>query len=182
MNKKRIIILVSAIALIIVVFLVLFMDGCTNNKSGEDTYSKNIKIMNENGVSLVIYGDEINFRDGVEYDTISEINKSSFEGNEFLVINDRTSNVVLNDEDYTEIKELVSNGVTFMYIGGSKLATFKEKEFFTNTNNYLGFTMSAISCKVTHGIWSNVEEEAFKVNDELLGSIIVGNVVKELKK
>ena len=185
-KKKKIILLVSLIVSIALVFAIVFKLMFSGSGTFEDTYSSNIKIMNEHNVSLVIYGDEITFRDGVKYKTINEISKPSFNGNEYLVINDRSSNTALDDEDYTEIKELISSGVTFIYIGGtegSKLETFKEKGFFSTDNiNFLGFRVSAISFEVTTGIWSYKTEEAFKKNDEFLGEQIVSSVVSELRK
>ena len=183
MSKKSIIILISALALVIIICFMFFTNGCINRTYDGDSYDKNIKIMNDNNVSLVIYGDEITFRDGVNYKYINGIDKSSFSGNEFLVVNDRSSNVVLDEEDYIEIKELVSKGVTFMYIGSSKLNTFKEKGFITDqVDNYLGFTLSPTPSASSYGLWSTSHEETFKINSEYLGSTIVSNIVHQLKK
>ena len=187
-KKKKIILLTSLIASIALVIIVCFvsMGGIFHKQElGEDTYSKEIKILNENNVSLVIYGDEVKFRDGVKYENIDEINKSSFKGDEFLVMNDRSSNASLDDNDYIEIKELVSNGVTFIYIGNLKIDTFKEKGFIDDnfSKDCLQFIMSAFSTAATSsGPWDYNSEEAFKINDELLGEVIVSSVVDELKE
>ena len=191
MKKKKIILLASFIASISLVFIIViaWMFFPSNN-SAEDQYSLDIRIMNEHNVSLIIYGDEVKFRDGVKYKNITEINESffTFDGNEFFVINDRSSNASLDDEDYIEIKDLVSNGVTFMYIAGtsgSKLDIFKEKGFIRDNFNkdYLGFTMSAYSSKFgNEGVWTTDSEEAYKIDEEGLGESIVSNVVYELQK
>ena len=186
-KKKKIILVTSFIVSIVLVLTVFFVWMFSGDDSvEEDSYSKNIRILNENNVSLVIYGDEIKFRDGVKYKNVSEINESSFNGNEFLVLNDLSSNALLDDEDYTEIKELVSNGVTFMYYGMSKFDAFQEKGFFNYSidQKYLAFTMSAYSSKATSFLlWDKELEESFKEDDEVLGEDIVFSIVyDELKK
>ncbi len=184
-NKKKIILLISCIVSIVLVFTVFNIWMSYKNDLIEDDYSKDIRILNENNVSLVIYGNEVKFREGVKYENIGEINKSSFKGDEFLVMNDLYSNASLDDEDFSEIKELVSNGVTFMYYGDSKFDVFKEKGFLTDqidNGKYIGFTMRAFSTKATlyHG-WSKEEEEAYKEYDEALGESIISSIVYELK-
>ena len=191
-KKKKLIIILTSISFFVVGILIFViclsnMSLFTNKHLGEDTYSKYIKILNKYNTSLVIYGDEVEFRDGLKYKNIVEIDKSSFEkkGDEFLIINDRLSNASLVDEDYTKIKELVSNGITFIYIGGSKLNIFKEKGFLDEDypNDVLEFSMSAFSSKATcYGPWSYESEEAFKINDELLGESVVFDVVDELAR
>ena len=188
-SKKKIILLTSFIASIALVFVIVIACMFSGNKATEDQYSIDIRIMNEHNASLVIYGDEVSFRNEVKYKNITEINESffTFDGNEFFVINDRSSNASLDDEDYIEIKDLISNGVTFMYIAGtsgSKLDIFKEKGFINDKfpKDKLGFVISARNFKVGTGLWSYDAEEAYKINDELLGSSIVGSIARELQR
>lgn len=138
--------------------------------------------MNEQNVTLLIYGDSIDFKDGVQYDNISEIDKTNFRGDEFLVINDRNSNVLLSDDDYVELKELIATGVTLMYFGDSKLDEFKDNGFYSSYNDCLGFYINAIDYTVIFGLWSIKDEEIYKTNKKLLGQTVVETVVYELKK
>ena len=181
-KKKKIILLTSLIASIALVFAVFFVWMFSSKETVEDTYSKYIKVLNENDVSLVIYGDEVKFREGVNYKIIDEIDKTSFNGDEFLVMNDRLSNAPLDDEDYTEIKDLISNGVTFIYIGESKLETFKQKGFIGSYGeDDLEFVISAFSTRVSFGPWDRSMEEDFKKYNEILGESIVYTIVYELR-
>ena len=88
-----------------------------------DTYDKNIVIVNENFPSdIVIYGEEIKFREELKYRNIDKIDEAnmiqdSYEFR-FLVINDRLGNVVLTKEDAALILELITDG------GEQKLGIF----------------------------------------------------------
>ena len=184
-KKRKIIISVSIFVSAILIFATCYLClGLYSNKEqGEDSYSTNIKTINKYNYPIVLYGDEVKFRDGVKYKKSTKISESPFKNNTFLVINDRSSTVSLDDEDYISlVEDFTYCSRTFIYIGGSKLAFFKERGFIGEYNDdCLGFMISTFSSKVTMNIWNSASEEIFKTNDDYLGEKIVSYIASELE-
>ena len=154
-----------------------------------DTYDKNIVIVNENFPSdIVIYGEEIKFREELKYRNIDKIDEAnmiqdSYEFR-FLVINDRLGNVVLTKEDAALILELIMQRrlMGFYYIGTEKLNMLKDSGIIQNE---LSSSACAFCTGYAHGFlkygieWLYKNDElAIRQNDEFLGDVLLSHIVR----
>lgn len=154
-----------------------------------DTYDKNIVIVNENFPSdIVIYGEEIKFREELKYRNIDKIDEAnmiqdSYEFR-FLVINDRLGNVVLTKEDAALILELIMQRrlMGFYYIGTEKLNMLKDSGIIQNE---LSSSACAFYTGYVHGFlkydieWLYKNDElAIRQNDEFLGDVLLSHIVR----
>lgn len=157
-----------------------------------DTYDKNIVIVNENFPSdIVIYGEEIKFREELKYRNIDKIDEAnmiqdSYEFR-FLVINDRLGNVVLTKEDAALILELIMQRrlMGFYYIGTEKLNMLKDSGIIQNE---LSSSACAFCTGYVHGFlkydieWLYKNDElAIRQNDEFLGDVLLSQIVRSIQ-
>ena len=106
-KKNTIIIFVLGIILLITAFFGIKMLISKEPEGGNDTYDDNIEILNEiHPVKILVYGEELYFRDTLKYEKITSISAEVLELDEnayervVLVINDLNGTVELTEEDY----------------------------------------------------------------------------------
>lgn len=189
MRKKILWVIGSIFGAMLLLISSFVIYGYMTMKSLEgDTYDENIVIVNENFPSdIVIYGEEIKFREKLKYRNIDKIDEKniiqdSYEFS-FLVINDRFGNAVLTEEDVALILELIMQRrlMGFYYIGTAKLDIFQDVGIIQNE---LSSSACAFCTGYTHGFlkygieWLYKNDElAIRQNDEFLGDVLLSRIV-----
>lgn len=182
--KKKLIIIIAVIAIIFVAVIVCLSTGVFKKKIDVgDTYDENISVINANQVNIYTYKNSVSFRSKITCHVINSLTEIDQETNSFLIIEDRAGTLNLTDDFYASL--LGKNSyLTVIYIGDSKLNTFLEKGFYENAldSGSKGFMRIGSSNEIIQGFWTNTEEEVFKTNQELIGSVTCSLIVRVLKK
>lgn len=189
MKKKIIISIVSGIILIAGVFLILFKtDILKFKKEGLDTYGENIKFISNQNKKIYVYGEDVSFRDGINYNKISSLNEE-LNNDSFVVINDRQGNLSLSNDDYSKIKTEITKNTTIIYIGSSLLDEFYLQNLISEIpneeiteNGHKGVLFNNNKTDQCVGFWTSTEEDLYKTNSELFGEVISSMIVDVLKK
>ena len=174
------------------VLLYIFVPKIVNRfflSTSLDSYDEAIIIINENyPTDLIVYGDEIEFRDNFEYRVVSDFSEESLESSDeysyrFLVVINVTGNMEFSDEELSSLLVyLRENNYGFFYFGSTGLDSFQRCNYFDSDLdpssegfglvNYYGQEM------VVQGFWSEYDANVNDSNPETLPSIILFNVVE----
>lgn len=198
MKKHRLLIgiLITSGILAVIIPIVLVVGSKNRNKIDKATdlcnYSDEIRILNENFPSdIVVYGEDVNFDQSLNYRVITQISEENLKCDKkykysFFVINDRSGNLEISDEEFALCKRLCDEkDINFYYIGEHYLAHLEEFGFhsglFRDDLCGIGYVLKpAVGRSVVQGIWSRTEEEMAAQNDKLLGQILVMSFVNNV--
>lgn len=178
----------ALIILVIAVFIgIKFKNATTPGNPDKDGYSANIDYLNEN-VSILVYGTDINFREKLQYETISKMDENSMNkdaDNIYLLINDLDAKAELTQSDVTFLKSYAdkNNNFNFFYIGTDKLKLFTESGIFTDfgvqeDEMSFGYVITEGTRMTYSGAWSGTDQEHYEKNEELLGEILADTIAR----
>lgn len=192
-KKNTIIIFVLGIILLITAFFGIKMLISKEPEGGNDTYDDNIEILNEiHPVKILVYGEELYFRDTLKYEKITSISAEVLELDEnayervVLVINDLNGTVELTEADYETIGTVLKKGgLDFYYYGTSKFDKIREHELCNSepAEDAVSMTSALYYKRMANfnGLWTEHDNEIGKRNKENQGMILVANIVRCIK-
>lgn len=159
-----------------------------NNDPEMDTYDLEIQVvMTSYPTDIVVYGQDIEFRNSLQYRLNPEINDdglATIKEYQAIILNDQDGNLEITDEELLLIKSYTIDGSSdFFYIGTKELDRLSLLGFGSAAENDASLTViNYYGRKITfEGVWSNAEVEHSKNNPELLGMIIISHIVRGLR-
>ena len=199
MSKKLRKILTILVALLLVFFtfkqngLLAMIGNFFIEEDDKDPFVEDIEYI-YNGdykVDLIIYGDEVEFREEVEYRRITEITEDSIASDAdyiFLIICDRSGKTAFDIDTLRFLKEYADKNLrfNFEYVGESKMDLYTSGEVFDEysvSSDDLSFGYIVYEgTRIQHGgVWSQ-EEERYddKINQKLMDNVMyfMKNVIK----
>ncbi len=121
------------------------------NGSKEDSYSEAVKLINNKfSTDVIVYGENIEYRNEFKYRNISDISREKIYENYdrvdyiFLIINDLHGESGLSNEEIIILKELLKNKekqLSLIYFGRDKLNEMSNLGIFDCNDNY-NFTLN----------------------------------------
>lgn len=150
-----------------------------------DGYDKAIEYLSKETVTdIVVYGDEIAFRETLEHDKIKSLKEvERFDADYvYLVINDLNGNTNLTKEDIIFLKQTADQNVNFnfIYVGTDKLELFFSgifEDYSTSDDDFsFSYVMFEGSRLTFSGAWTEDDEKCYKTDGELLGAEIVDTI------
>lgn len=179
MKRKKTIIFTSvAIVMLAVLFIgIMLLQKAgyigpifNNSDSSEDEYDRAIKVLNDTmPTTIFLYGDDLEFRSGMNVKKISEINKDSITADteySLLIINELESDVTMTSEAYGVIKEMLDNNpkFNFYYLGNHKISAFNtfkvvEQQGKVEGDLSVASTMYYGNRITWNGIWTENDKE-----------------------
>lgn len=163
-----------------------------NSTSSVCNYEDEIKILNERFISdIIVYGEDVNFDKALNYRTITSITDDNLKSDSkykysFFIINDRTGNLKITDDEFMLCKKVCDeNNINFYYIGKQYLEHLQEFGFHSGLYRDdlcgIGYILKpVIGRSVLQGIWSTTEEEISKKNKGLLGQLLAVSFVNNI--
>lgn len=104
-------------------FGALFSSKSTDKQN--DTYAEAIDVINNKlPTDVLVYGEDMDFRDGVKYSKISKLDDRSLSGSKkytVLIINDMSGKVTLSDQELDLLKEKTKDVNFYFYYCGKNL-------------------------------------------------------------
>src|SRR5690554_4514493 len=168
---KRIII---AIVVIVCIFLgIKFL----SSDSSDDDYSKDIKILNNFQIDIMIYGEDIPFNNNLITRKINSINSLTFSQSnkkQILILSDLNNSLNISDEELLVIKDNMdnNNNFDFYYLGTEKLGRLKELEFFTEDRPVGDYCLAIVFYEGRReyftGVWAESDVVATNDNRETM--------------
>lgn len=194
---KKIVITVVSLILIAGIAFAAYKLRFVNsgNEAFKDSYDEAIYILNNSHPSRIyVYGDDVHFRDTLNYKNISTLDIAQFEKDAqyeytFLVINDRSGKTPLNDNQCADLKKISDEKhLNVYYIGDKQLDKMKKAGFYRSeyADNYYSIAYICTPMEpghmALHGVWTTTEEEYIQKNPELLGDILANSFVDDVIK
>ena len=184
-----IIVFIAAIIFVVcyfgrVLYLTLRPNDNTSSNESYCPYEKEITILNDNFPSdIIIYGEDVLFDNRLKYRTVSELTESTLNsGSEFkysfLVINDRSGNLKISDEEFILCKRLCDQkGQNFVYLGEQYLSHLQDFDFcqglYQDNLRGIAYIRDPMGHHAVQGFWTATEEEYSEMNQGLLGQVLV---------
>ena len=186
MNKKRIIFIIGIFIVIsIIVILIVLFCGKKDDKDAYDIAISGLKI--EFNSDIMVYGEELEFREGFEYrriDAITEEKLSTDEehGYRAIILYDRNGTISITDEELLLIKEYVEEkAYDMIYIGVNYLDDFERLGFTVRmwddaySFEYIGSIHEGKEVQqneygnlyAQHGLWTGEDEKTYGDTDDL---------------
>lgn len=161
------------------------------------SYDKEIKILNESYPSdIMVYGEDVGFDERLIYRTIDTLTEENLKSESkykysFLVINDRSGNLKITDEEFELCKMMCDEfDMNFYYIGEQYLTNLKNFGFCRGLyrDDLRGLAYVIIPNTKEHadvqGFWTTAEEDIITKNPGLLGTALtysfVDNVIRSI--
>ncbi len=169
--------------------------------SDTDSYDDAINIINSFSTDIIVYGESINFRSTLDYREIESLSEEHIFEQEFeytfLIVNDLSSNAILNDNDIMNIINLLNsenNKLSFFYLGTSKIERMSDLGLFDCATNFdftlsdfteedLGFSLEFEKGYLvpTVGFWTIESQSSYKEDNELLDKSVLWRIQAILK-
>jgi hypothetical protein len=159
-----------------------------------DSYDQDIIVINKNFPSeILLYGDDIHFREAVKYKKIDDIDDATLKTDKtfkyhFLIVNDLNNNLKITEDDFIRLKKHADeNQLNFYYIGEQYLNVLRELGFYgvayNDENRSVAYTISPYPPEMYSyvGIWTTNEEAALTINPEILGELLVYSFAHVIK-
>lgn len=185
---RKIIFSIMAACLIGIIFLIGY--GCKENELS--TYEQEIIILNEIYPSdIMIYGENISFKDSLKYRMISQISEEELDGSKFqyhfIIINDLSGSASLTQDEANLIMSYINEKhYTFFYIGSNYEDIFLKSGILEDpiSSDCRGFQTGyeygwVLSCGTEFITTQDIDE--FKIYPQLLGECLVRNMVDVIK-
>lgn len=193
-NNKRILVFFCIVLIVILLILpIVFNDNNKDDTDTGDTYDQNIRIINEmHPVKVVIYGEDIIFRDELKYVITDQISRDIMRDDEkkyervVLIVNDLKGTTPLLDTDLDTIKYLLDNErFDFYYLGTNNIESIISNGIWageiTDEDLSVGTALYYNSTCYFRGIWTEYDEKMSHEKEENLGMILIMQIVSCLK-
>ena len=193
-GKKVKIIIFGIIAASLIAIIAFIVYGFTTmEESGLTPYEKDIIILNEKHPSdIMLYGEDISFKDTLNYRKISEISEEELDGDgnwqyHFIIMNDLNGSVALTQEEANLIMSYINEKhYTFFYIGSRHEDIFLESGILERP---LGSNCRGFRTGYTYGWVLNCgsqfidkqDASEYKTNPEALGDWVANRMVFVIK-
>ncbi len=151
---------------------------------------ENIEYLNEEvDLALIVYGEEIDFPEVLEYETIDSLEKINWQKENqyvYLIINDLNGTVNFEKENYLELVEYanMNTNFNFYYIGTNALSVINENTQDANINSTdmsFGYVIYE-GTRLQHlGVWSQNDHQYLGINPNLLGENIMDAVLTNIQ-
>lgn len=191
MNRKKTLAIVIVAVLIITCGILLWhITRDTPDDDKGDSYDQNIKILNQSyPTQIVLYGDEIKFRDALVYEETDNIESSieSFNKKKYkrmvIIINDLAGNAKLNEGDCLAIKAAIDEGLTDVYyLGIGQFSTLQNAGIWNGSVQSGDLSMVTALYNHTYcffsGVWTDYDVSMTQNNPEALGQVLVSQMVR----
>lgn len=182
---------------IVLLFLILvsiwyfYPDISAESIDEKDRYDIAIEYLNnEVSSQLLLYGEDIEFREAVNYTKISAIDEESIKSDAdyvYLIISDLGGKAELNAEMVTLLKEYADKNTSFnfFYIGTDKLKIFTSGIFeyygMAEDEMSFGYVVDKGERLTYGGAWSENDHQYLDMNRELLQENIL-NIIAQIIK
>lgn len=184
--------IIVSIGIFAVIFVLLVFLLCNNEKDdGYNIAAESLGI--EFNADVMVYGENIEFRDTLKYRTINEINEDSLNADEnhgyrAIILYDHNGTMEITDEELLLIKKYVEEkAYDMIYIGKDYLDDFKRLGFTVGYEDtaysfeYIGSIYEGQKVQqneygnlyAMHGLWSDEDEEMIGDKDESIQARIV---------
>ena len=184
-TQKTVITIVLGVGLVVTCYL------CFKPFFEEDDDNPDVKYLNESiDLSLLIYGDDIEMPEGLEYKKIDSIDDESiFLDNDYvyLIIIDITGDVSYTEGDFNRMIEYADKhtNFNFFYLGEDKLSMIEANYTDANIDEGdmdFGYVLDEGERLLVGGMWNKDEEQYLEKKGTLvIGENIVTIVSMEIK-
>lgn len=187
--KKVGIVLVLLLILGVGVFGIYRWISSTTPDDGKAQQKEINYLMNEVDLSILLYGEGLEFPKGLEYTIIDSLESKNWQLENdyiYLIINDLESSTNFTKEDLTELVAYANNNTNFnfYYIGTDKLPMIDEMVEDSNigeSDMSFGYVMNGGDRIVHLGVWSQNDHQYLDVNPELLSENVYAAVLMNVK-
>lgn len=189
--RRKVAIVIGVVILILLLIIVAVLLCKKEELDGYDQAAQGLNV--EFNADIIVYGEEPNFRDTVEYRRIDVINEENlYSGNEHgykaIVLYDREGTMKVTDEELLLIRKYVEkNAYDMIYIGRNYLDDFERLGFTVGmwddaySFEYIGSIHEGKEVQqneygnlyAQHGLWTGAEEEQFKYEKDRVQSRII---------
>ncbi len=184
---KRILIILFALIIIAVFarYIVFYISSRNPEDEGKDTYDYAIEYMQEESVNILLYGNDIAFRKGVNYEIIpnlEELEETNNSVDTYVILNDLDGQLDLSQEDVVWLKDKADKDIhfSFFYIGKDKLELFQNGTFEnfgkSEKDMSFGYVIYEGDRMTFKGIWNETDHYYYQKNKELLGENIMERI------
>ena len=156
-----------------------------------DTDSKktDMDYINSVDLKLLIYGENIKFKDKLEFEKITEISEDVYSYDNdyvFLIINDLNGSYGIDKEKMKELIQYakVNTNFSFFYIGKNSLKIFEEcmeDKYFSDDDMFFGYEMWEGARIVSSGIWKDADMQYLEIDEYNLGTSICDELASVIK-
>ncbi len=187
------IVIISLFVLILLANRIQFYISSHSAGSEEETaYTDEVNYLNKTVDAVVLlYGTDIQTRDGFEFEKLQSINKQEFDkySNDYiyLIINDLDGKVSLDINTVTFLKEYADQNTNFnfFYIGEKQLELFVENVFPESGKRdgdmSFGYVLMEGVRLCYSGLWTTVENDFYKEDKNILINSILDDIVFVIK-
>lgn len=156
-----------------------------------DTDSKktDMEYISSVDLKLLIYGENIKFKDKLEFERITEISEDVYSYDNdyvFLIINDLNGSYGIDKEKMKELIQYakVNTNFSFFYIGKNSLKIFEEcmeDKYFSDDDMFFGYEMWEGARIVSSGIWKDADMQYLEIDEYNLGTSICDELASVIK-
>lgn len=154
-----------------------------------DYYSQCIDYLNDSvSFRLMMYGEEIAFRDSLSYETISDLTEETLTREEdyvYLIFNNLNGTQTVTDKDIAYLNDFADRNTNFNYIYLGNIGTLMPEEdvFYTSMEGDLsyGYLMAGGERLSVGGIWDDSAMWAWEMNPEWLPERMIQTMRKTIE-
>lgn len=195
--KKKILVAVGIPVVLVVGFLMWNLgewlwirhQGLTPPDPETDYYSECIDYLNESvSFRLMVYGEEIAFRDSLTYETISDLKEETLTREEdyvYLIFNNLNNTHTVTNEDIDDLNRFADRNANFSYIylGEKGTLTPDGDVLYTSMDGDLsyGYLMEEGERFSVGGIWTTEDAKVCKQNPEWLSERMIWIIRKAVE-
>lgn len=140
-------------------------------------------------LSLLLYGEDINFPETLEYEKIDSLESANWQIDSdyvYLIINDLNGTLTFDKESYLELVEYADKNTNFnfYYIGTDDLEMIQNNTIDCNLNSEdmsFGYIVYEGYRLMEYGVWSKNDHQYLEMNPELLSDNIYSAVLMNVK-
>jgi len=187
--KKIGIAIVIILLLIIGSFLIYRFILSITPDDGSALQAKIDYFNNQVDIALLIYGEDIKFPEGLEYEKIDSLDPANWQRDNdyvYLIISDLNGSTTFEKEEYLELVEYadVNTNFNFYYIGTDSLDMISKNTKDCNLDDSdmsFGYIINEGNRLIHYGVWSKNDHQHLENNPTLLGSHIYEMVIMHVK-
>lgn len=144
---------------------------------------------NEVDLSLVLYGEDIDFPQELEYSQINSLESENWQRDNdyvYLIINDLNNSVTLDKETYLQLIKYADENTNFnfYYIGTDDLdmisANTKDSNLADEDMSF-GYVINEGNRVIHLGLWTNNDNQYLEMSPELLSECVYSGVLANVK-
>lgn len=176
--------------IIIICIFVVIRASRENSNDFQDDYSRHIKILNNYPIDIIVYGEDIPFRDNLNIRRIDEISKKLLKSSikkQILILSDLDDSMSISDEELLIIKDELENNndFDFYYLGTKELERLKQLGFYKEERPLGDYCLAIVIYEGRRefftGIWAESDVKATKDNRETMAMLLARQFVRVLK-